>query len=322
MINFSYTIVGTGAIGGFYGSRLQQAGGKVNFLLNSDYQYVSHNGLLVESPEGNFTLPQVNAYRDVSEIPPSDVVVVALKTTNNHLLSKLLPPLIKDTTIVLVLQNGLGIEEEVAKIVGTQRVIGGMCFICSNKIGPGHIRHLDYGTVTIAEYLPNYQPVGITQKMRQLAADFESAGIEVLLSEDLLLSRWQKLVWNIPYNGLSVVLDATTEQLMADEEMRSLIEQIMQEVVLGAKTCNRLIPESFIEKMLVYTTKMKPYRTSMKIDYDLVRPLEIEAIFSNPLKIVAQAGVDLPRIRMLDQQLKFLNTNNRSNNSLGKGTNC
>ncbi|NEP01300.1 MAG: putative 2-dehydropantoate 2-reductase [Symploca sp. SIO2E9] len=310
MVNFSYTIVGAGAIGGFYGSRLQRAGGKVHFLLHSDYQHVSQNGLLIESPEGNFTLPEVNAYRNVGDIPPSDVVVVALKTTNNHLLPKLLPPLIKDTSFVLVMQNGLGIEEEVAKIVGAQRVMGAMCFVCSNKIGPGHIRHLDYGTITIAEYLPNYQSVGITQRMRQLAADFESAGIEVLLSEDLLISRWQKLVWNIPYNGLSVVLDATTEQLMADREMRSLIEQIMQEVALGAQSWNRLIPESFIEKMLVYTTKMKPYRTSMKIDYDLGRPLEIEAIFSNPLKIAAKAGVNLPQIRMLYQQLKFLDAQN------------
>ncbi|MBE9225568.1 putative 2-dehydropantoate 2-reductase [Phormidium sp. LEGE 05292] len=308
----SYAILGTGALGGYYGACLQKAGLDVHFLLHSDYEYVSQHGLVVESKYGNFTLPDVQAYQEASKMPPCDVVIVALKTTQNHLLPQMLTNLVKDNGVVLVLQNGLGVEDEVAKIVGAKRVMGGLCFLCSNKVAPGHICHLDYGQIKIGEYAANYQPAGITNRMQQIAADFERAGIKMELAEDLLLARWQKLVWNIPYNGLSVVLDARTDELMSNPDTRSLVEELMWEVVAGAKSCNSIIDKSFVETMLHYTDKMKPYRTSMKIDYDEKRPLEVETMFGNPLHFAQKKGVNLPKITMIYQQLKFLDSRNCS----------
>ena len=313
MPNRTYAILGTGALGGYYGACLQQAGLEVHFLLHSDYELVYQHGLVIESPDGDFALPHVNAYGDVAEMPRCDVVVVALKTTQNYLLPKMLPDVVKEDGVVLVLQNGLGIEEEVAQIVGSKRVIGGLCFLCSNKVGPGHIRHLDYKQITLGEYTPDYQVGGITERMRQIADDFERSGIPIHLNEDLLVARWKKLVWNIPYNGLSVVLNATTDELMADHHTRSLVEQLMREVVAGAAATDRIIRDRFIQQMLDYTEKMTPYRTSMKFDYDEGRPLEVEAIFGNPLRTASAAGVDLPLIGMLYRQLKFLDAKNHCN---------
>ena len=302
----SYAILGTGALGGFYGAKLQKAGLDVHFLLKSDYEYVSKSGLVIESKDGDFTLTQVNAYNDIEKMPQCDVVVVALKTTQNHLLPQMLPPLVKDDGVVLVLQNGLAVEEEVAKIVGNVSIIGGLCFLCSNKVGAGHIHHLDYGQITLGGYASDYHPTGITEKMQQIAHDLKSAGISIELAEDLLLGRWKKLVWNIPYNGLSVILNARTDELMSYVHTRKLVEQLMYEVVAGSKSCGRIIPDSFIQTMLDYTLEMKPYRTSMKIDYDERRPMEVEAIFGNPLRKAQAADVDLPQISCIYQQLKFL----------------
>ncbi|MEG4091096.1 putative 2-dehydropantoate 2-reductase [Microcoleus sp. Pol12B4] len=306
MSNRNYAIVGTGALGGFYGARLQQAGLEVNFLLRSDYDQVKKHGLIVDSPEGDFTLPHVRAYHDAHKMPQCDVVIVALKTTQNHLLPKILPPLLKDNGAVLVLQNGLNAEPEVAKIVGADRVLGGLCFLCSYKVGPGHICHLDYGTITLGEYAQDYKAIGITDRLHKIAADFKRAHIPIKMSEDLLLSRWKKLVWNIPYNGLSVVLDARTDELMANPDTLILVKEMMGEVVAGAKSCDRIIPDDFIPQMLEYTQKMKPYRTSMKIDYDESRPLEVEAIFGNPIRVAQQAGIKLPQIEVLYRMLKFV----------------
>lgn len=310
-----YAILGTGALGGYYGACLQRVGLEVHFLLHRDYQHVREQGLVIESPDGDFNLPYVNAYNNAAQMPACDVVIVALKTTQNHRLPDLLPPVVKDDGVVLVLQNGLGIEQEVAQLVGSKRVMGGLCFLCSNKVGPGHIHHLDYKQITLGEYLPDYQPGGLTQRMRQIADDFERAGIPITLAEDLLLARWQKLVWNIPYNGLSVVLDATTNELMADQYTRSLVEQLMGEVLAGAAATGRRISDRFIQTMLDYTEKMTPYRTSMKIDYDERRPLEVEAILGNPLRVATAAGTDLPLISMLYRQLKFLDVQNRRFNA-------
>ena len=306
MVKRTYAILGTGALGGFYGAKLQKSGLEVHYLLKSDYQQVRENGLIIESKDGDFTLPQVNAYNNVEKMPQCDVVIVSLKTTQNQLLRDLLPPIVKDNGTVLVLQNGLDIEAEVAEIVSNVSIIGGLCFLCSNKVAPGHIHHLDYGQIALGEYTSNYQLTGITQKMREVTADFENAGISIELLEDLLLGRWKKLVWNIPYNGLSVILDARTDELMADIHTRQLVENLMWEVAAGAKSTGRIIPESFIQTMLDYTVKMKPYRTSMKIDFDECRPLEIEAIFGNPFRKAEAAGVYLQQIRCLYQQLKFL----------------
>ncbi|HBL62115.1 MAG TPA: putative 2-dehydropantoate 2-reductase [Cyanobacteria bacterium UBA8803] len=303
----SYAVLGTGAIGGFYGARLQQAGLEMHFLLRRDYEYVQRNGLAISSIQGDFTLPKVKGYNSVKDMPRCDVVLIALKSTHNHLLAQLLPPLVKDGSVVLTLQNGLGIEPKIAALVGQSvEVLGGLCFICSNKNGPGQIRHIDYGQIQLAAYGLNYQPQGITTAMRQIATDFERANIPIKLEENLLLARWQKLVWNIPFNGLSVVLDATTDAIMADRHGQKMAEKLMREVVAIAARYGLNIPESFIQNRLEDTVKMKPYRTSMKIDYDFQRPLEIEAIFENPLRAAQKAGVPVPQLTMLYQQLKFL----------------
>ncbi|MGF1493592.1 MAG: putative 2-dehydropantoate 2-reductase [Microcoleaceae cyanobacterium] len=307
----SYAILGTGAIGGFYGAKLQRAGFDVHFLLRSDYEYAKRRGLVVESIDGDITLPEIQAYNQSQDIPNCDVVVIALKTTHNHQLSELLIPFTKSNSILLILQNGLGVEPEVAKIAPNQTILGGLCFICSNKVGKGRIRHIDYGAITLGGYAKQYQPAGITDELHQIAEDFTQAGIGIETSENLLLTRWKKLVWNIPYNSLSVILDARTDELMQDSATRILVEEIMQEVVLGAAACDRTISQAFVDKMLTHTEKMKPYLTSMKLDFNHKRPLEIDAILGNPLRMAAESGQHLPRIETLYRQLQFLDQQNR-----------
>ncbi|MEO0852663.1 MAG: putative 2-dehydropantoate 2-reductase [Cyanobacteria bacterium J06648_11] len=314
----SYAILGTGALGGYYGARLQQAGFAVHFLLKSDYEHVRDRGLKVESVAGDIDLPEVNAYLNVSEMPPCDVAIVALKTTQNHVLPELLPPVVRPGTIVLTLQNGLGAEVEVAKALGAQvkrdrvPIVGGLCFICSNKVAPGHIRHLDYGRILLAAYEDGYTPQGITPAIEQLAADYDRANIPYQLSHNLLMARWQKLVWNVPYNSLSVILDALTSDMMACEATRSLSETLMGEVAADAAAYDVRIPEDFVQKMLDDTAEMKPYQTSMKLDFDAGRPLEVEAIVGNPVRAAQDAGVKVPQMEMLYRQLQFLDRRNRS----------
>ena len=303
----SYAIIGTGALGGYYGARLHHAGCDVHFLLHSDYEHVRRHGLKVESPDGDFSISKPNAYRDVRDMPRCDVVCVCLKTMQNHLLPELLPPVVKGDGVVLVMQNGLGIEEEVASIVGAERVMGCLCFLCSNKIGPGHIRHLDYGHIAPGEFARR----GVSERMKAIAGDFERAGIHVELSQDLREARWQKLVWNIPYNGLSVVLNANTDMLMANPHSRQLVEQIMREIVADAQACGVALGDDIVPTMLAYTEKMTPYRTSMKIDFDERRPMEVESIFGNPLRAAQQAGAHSTLLELLYRQLKFLDEKNR-----------
>lgn len=318
----SYAIIGTGAIGGYYGARLQQAGCDVHFLLRSDYEPVRDRGLTVESIDGDFTLPQVNAYNKAQAIPPVDVAIIALKTTRNPLLPELLPAL-KPNGAILSLQNGLDVEAGIVDRLGAQlslvpTILGGLCFICSNKVGPGHIRHMDYGKLLLGAHNPENQPCPPPALLHSIVEDFTRAKVDTETTEDLPMARWQKLVWNVPFNGLSVVLNATTQEMMNDENVRSLITTLMAEVVTAANTwaqkvspeSDRKLPDTIAAQMLTQTETMPPYRTSMKIDYDEGRPLEIEAIFHRPMLTAQSVGVATPAMRLLYQQLSFLNARN------------
>jgi 2-dehydropantoate 2-reductase len=150
----SYAIIGTGAVGGYYGGCLQKAGFPVHFLLRSDYDRVREKGLIIESVYGDFTLPKVNAYNNSKKMPQCDVIIVALKSTQNHLISQLLTPLVRKNSIIILLQNGLDFEREVAEIFPQAFVMGGLCFVCANKLDRGRIRHIDYQEISLAEYSP------------------------------------------------------------------------------------------------------------------------------------------------------------------------
>ena len=295
----SYTILGTGALGGYYGARLHHAGLDVGFLLHSDFEHVRRHGLRVESPHGDFWIPQPRAYARAADLPRADVAVVSLKTTQNDVLADLLPPAVSADGVVLMMQNGLDIETQAAAILPGHTVLGGLAFLCSNKVGPGHVRHLDYGAVRLGEHTLDGSSAGVTAAMQAIASDFERAGIHVYLEKDLRTARWKKLVWNVPYNGLCVVHGCTTDVLMQDPVMRARCEAIMREVLGAAAACGRPIDESFASAMLRDTDEMAAYAPSMLLDHRRGRPLEIEAIYGAMLRAARAAGASCPLIEEL-----------------------
>jgi 2-dehydropantoate 2-reductase len=300
-------VIGTGAVGGYYGALLQKSGYDLHFLLHRDYEHVRENGLFVESPNGNIRLPKINAYNNPREMPRCDIVIVALKTIANALLPKILPYVLKEEGIVVTLQNGLGSDTGIASIVGADRVLGGLCFLCANKIEPGHIVHLDYGLITLGEYRLDEQPGGLTHRLNGMGDLFSQAGISIQLIEDLALARWKKLVWNIPFNGLAVVKDSMTDALVKNPKTRILCEKLMNEVAHASAVCSRPIDSSFITKMLNDTERMAPYAPSMKLDYDRGNPMEIESIYGIPLHAARSKGISMPETERLYRQLLELN---------------
>ncbi|WP_153304409.1 putative 2-dehydropantoate 2-reductase [Desulfosudis oleivorans] len=307
----NFAIIGTGAVGGYYGGLLCRHGFEVHFLLRGDYVHVQEKGLTIDSKDGSFRLKQVNAYCRASDMPRCDVVIVALKTTANDRLAGILPHVVKPGGVVVALQNGLGVEKTIQEIVPDATVIGGLCFLCSNKIGPGHIHHLDFGSVRLGQYRADGAAAGITPELRQVADAFSAAGISVDLAEDLALARWQKLVWNMAFNGVTVVLNATTDQLMADPSALALVRGIMEEVVAGARACGHPLDENFIEIMIAATKNMVAYRPSMMLDFEAGRELEVEEIYRLPISMAAAAGVAMPRSETIALQLEFLDRRNR-----------
>lgn len=297
------SIIGTGAIGGYYGMLLANAGHDVHFLLHSDYAHVKKHGLqLTSAVHNNILLPNVNAYNNVAAMPAADVVLVGLKTTQNQtVLPKLLEALANPNSLVVLIQNGLGMEEDLAARFPEMQIAGGVALIGSHKTEAGHIVHQDYGNLDLGSY-----NVKNKELLEQLVVALNAAGVTSTL-DDLQTLRWKKLVWNMSFNGLTVALDTTTDKIITNTESLARCKQIMKEVILAAKATDSVaIPDSFVEEAVVFTEQMKPYKPSMKLDYDFHRPLELTYLYERPIKAAKAAGYEMQATNALYEELVTL----------------
>ncbi len=298
-------VVGAGALGLYYGALLQKSGVETHFLLRRDYDAVKRSGLQVYSINGDFSLPKVHAWRTPAEMGTADLVIVGLKTFANDRYQELIAPLLSADTVILTLQNGLGNEESLAELFGAERIIGGVAFLCSNRGEPGNIHHLGAGRIVLGEFVRRD-----AVQLERLAEMFCAAGVDCRTTADLKRARWEKLVWNIPFNGLSALLEQSVDRLLAVPATRELIRQIMLEVIIAGngQGLNSAIPEKFADSMIEFTDNMGEYRPSMQIDREEGRALEIGSIFRIPLEAGAGKGVAMPRTGMLATLLEQTQT--------------
>jgi len=305
-------IIGSGAIGGFYGLMLARAGFDVHFLLRSEYAVVREQGLKLESALHGDVQLAVQAYASAADMPPCDWLLVGAKATSNAELAPLIAKAAAADAKVVLLQNGLGVEEQLRPALpGSLHLLGGLCFICVNRLSPGVIRHQALGAVNLG-YHSGPAEDGGAAIVEEGAALFRAAGVDSQAMDNLGQARWQKLVWNVPYNGLSVLLGASTTPLMADSDTRELIQALMAEVVQGAAACGHELPEGYADHLFRVTEQMPDYWPSMYHDHAGQRPLELQAIYAEPLARARAAGCSLPRMQMLYQALAFIDRANRA----------
>ncbi len=306
-------MVGCGALGSFYGSKLCAAGADVHFLLRSDYDVVKRMGVQIHSVDGDFHVHPECARRP-EEIGACDLVLIGLKTTANAEFGKLLPPLLGPGTAVVTLQNGLGNEETLAEVVGEGRVLGGLCFVCLNRTAPGVVQHTAHGNVILGEY--RRPPQARTEAYAEL---FRRAGVRCQVTDNLARTRWEKLIWNIPFNGLGVAgvagYDAVvsgrltkgrelgpclaTDALLGDPRWAELVRELMQEVIEAAAGFGYKIPESVIGDLIEKTQRMGAYKASTLVDFERGQALELESMFVEPLRRAKAVGVVTPRLEAL-----------------------
>ncbi|MBE6259351.1 MAG: putative 2-dehydropantoate 2-reductase [Prevotella sp.] len=296
-----YGVIGTGAIGGYYGARLAQGGQEVHFLLRSDYDYVRQHGLQIDSCDGSFHLDAPHVYNTTADMPQCDVVLVCLKSINNHKLRDLLPPLLGPHTLVVLIQNGIGVEQDVEQLFPGIQLVAGLAFICSAKTEPGRVNHQCYGQINLGNYSCRDEAL-----LQQVVDDFNAAGVKAGLVE-YHEARWKKTVWNMPFNGMTVALKTQTNLLLQNPATRQLIYEQMMEVIGAAQHLGvKNIDESFAQKMLEMTDAMTPYSPSMRLDYDFHRRMEIHYLYTRPIEMAREAGFDMPKLAMLEAELKFL----------------
>lgn len=295
-------ILGAGALGLYYGGRLALAGNEVHFVARGDHAAIASAGIILHEGSGESRLHPVHVHTTPEAIGPVDLVLITLKTTANGELGRLLPPLVSGRTLVVTLQNGLGNEDLLARLVPPGNVGGGLCFIATMRTAPGEVRCFQRGSITLGAYR---RPAGT--RTRALGSLFQHAGIDARVVDDLENARWRKLVWNVPFNGLSIAAGGiTTDVICASPTLTAEVQALMAEIREAAAALGHEIPEEFARKQYDVTPPMGPYRPSSLVDYLEKRPVEVEPIWGEPLRRAQAAGVRVPRMALLYALLKQL----------------
>lgn len=303
MANFVFSriaIVGAGALGSYYGARLALAGSDVRFLLRRELAAVRERGLTLREKDATRHLTPVAAFSIPEEIGPVDLVIVTLKTTANGALAALLPPLLQADTAVLTLQNGLGNEEHIASLVGAERVLGGLCYIAVTRGAPGELECFHTpGAMALGEF---GRPAG--ERGHAIADLLAQAGMKLRVFDHLAEARWQKLIWNIPFNGLAIARGGlTTDRILGDAAIAAEVRPLMDEVAGAGRALGFEVPEHFIQAQIDITPPLGAYAPSSLIDFLAGREVEVDAIWGEPLRRAQAAGIAMPRLARLHAKL-------------------
>jgi 2-dehydropantoate 2-reductase len=293
----SILIIGAGAIGGFFGSALARQGAKVSVVCRSDFPVVKQNGYHIRSPllgEHRFVPHQVFASSSEAGLG-FDYVVLATKVLTNTNRIELLRPAVGPRTVIVLIQNGIDIEAEVANAFAKNELLSGIAFIAIARTGPGEIHHQSVGSLTIGCY-----PSGISEAAQRLSALFESSGVPCKLTADIMTARWQKALWNATFNPISVlggVLD--TAQILRTPQSQAFVRKIMNEIADVASAAGYPLQREVIDALLAATQAMPPYKTSMALDFENGRPLEMDAILGNVVRTARRHEVAIPSLETI-----------------------
>ena len=297
-------LVVPGAVGGYYGAMLAQAGFDIRFLFRSTYESVTANGLwLVHHTEGSrkSEVQNLQPYRRAESVGECEWVVIASKATANRDLQKVLTPLVGEKTKFLTLQNGMGNVESLATQFGANRtILAGLCFTCINRTSPNVIESLLPGYVQFGQFGGK-----MNEDCLRMVAAFKESGVRVRSVDSLDEALWRKLCWNVPFNGLAIAGGGiTTDLILADQDLTRRARALMLEVQKGAAAYGIEIEDAFIDRQFELTEPMGAYKPSSLLDYLKGKPVELNAIWGEALKRGQSKGVNMPELNLLLTQLE------------------
>ena len=293
----SVLVVGAGAIGAFYGSVLARQGVRVAVVCRSDYEAVRRDGFAISSAKlGEYVFRPERVLRHVAEYTPApDYLILAVKVIEGEDRVELIRPAVGPSTTIVLIENGIDIEPEIAGAFPENDVLSCLAFVASGRVGPGRISHQSYGYLMLGKF-----PEGVTPAAERLGALWEAGGVPCQVVGNVVAARWQKAVWNAVFNPISIMGGVlTTAEMLSSPTAEDLVRRAMQEVCAVAAACGHPPPADLIDGYIPNTRAMPPYKTSMALDYEHRRPMEVEAIVGNVVRAGQRAGVPIPTLEAI-----------------------
>jgi 2-dehydropantoate 2-reductase len=286
-------VFGTGAVGGYFGGRLAQAGEEVIFIARGKHlQALRRHGLQVDSVKGDFVVQPVQATDDPAQVGVVDVVLVGVKAWQVPEAAQAMRPMVGPDTFVVPLQNGVEAPTQLAAVLGAQHVLGGLCRIISFILGPGHIRHAGIEPYVAFGELDN-QASERAERLRQAFA--RAAGVTVEIPPDIQVAMWEKFLFIASFSGVGAVTRAPAGVLRSVPETRQLLEQAMCEIFAVARAREIALPGDLVEQTMAVVDGLPPDGTaSMQRDIMEGRPSELASQNGAVVRLGQEAGIATP----------------------------
>lgn len=290
-------IAGAGAIGSFYGAVLARQGCEVDVISRSDHASVGAQGIAIDSATlGDLSFRPRQVLRDAGECrTPPDFLLVCTKVLDSIDPVELIRPAVGPHTVIVLIQNGVEIESPYAEAFADNTLISCLAFVAASRTAPARVVHKAYGHLVLGGF-----PSGVPQAAQRLADLFEAGGINCTLTDNVVGARWEKCVWNAAFNPASVAgggLD--TAAMLATDEGEAVIRRAMSEICAVAAACGYPQRDDLIEDHLAGTRRMPPYKTSMALDFEQGREMEVEAILGNVVRAARRERLAVPVLETL-----------------------
>jgi len=269
-------IMGAGAVGGYFGSRLQLSGQDMYFIARGDHcEVMREKGLRVEGISGDVTL-EVKASNEPSEFGEMDLVILCVKSQDTHAALEQIGPCVSEDTLILTLQNGVENEAWISARYGIESTIGGVAYIGVGVERPGIIVNQTHGRIAMGRLVQE----GVHEdRFQEIVKVITNAGISLAVTDDIMKRKWGKLTWNAVFNPVSVLTDQSSYVLKSSPGMRALLHGIIMEVILVAHSEGIVLDfESITRKMFDLPRAVEGTKTSMLQDFEKGKPLELEAL--------------------------------------------
>lgn len=300
----SILVIGAGAIGAFYGSVLARAGCEVSVVARGDFDAVARDGYRIQSVLGDLSFRPVQLLRDVNDWRgDADYVLVALKLVRGLDRIGLIRPVLAAKTAIVLVQNGIDIEPEVARALPQNELLSGVAYAAASREAPGVVRHHSQFTRLILGCYPS----GISPAAEHFAALLKAGGSNCALTGDIVGARWQKCAWNTVFNPVSALGDGLgTRDILGSEASTQFVREAIAEVCAVAAASGHPLPADTAEQQIAGTRRLPNYVSSMGQDRVAGRPMETEALLGNAVRIARALAVPVPRLETLYALLLML----------------
>jgi len=295
-------VFGAGAVGGYFGGRLAEAGHDVRFVARGrQLAAIRDHGLRVSSVDGDFLIRPAHVADDPAAIGQVDVVLVAVKAWQVPEAADAMGPLVGENTFVVPLQNGVEAPDLLSAVLRRPRVLGGLCRILAYLDGPGHIRHTG-----VTPYIAFGELDGSSSdRVEALRRAFtRTRGITVEVPPDIRVAMWSKFLFIAALGGVGALTRSPIGALRSAAKSRELLRQALEEIRAVALGRNILLPADIVDGTLAYIdTPPTDGTASMQRDIMEGRPSELEAQVGAVVRLGELVGVPVPVHRMIYRSL-------------------